>query len=178
MRNFAAILSFLCVALMCVPALARPQYPMKAAEYRKMVSGRVEAVWGRIEKKLEFHNVTPERMKEIRKTFDGAAREVWAEVDKAVADGTVTRQEALRVGALTTALRGKVRGRLAAEKKEASKPPSPAPSRNAPPVPKPPAGKETAKKQAPKPAPTAKAPPAPKPEKRAQVADAPEEFAD
>ena len=171
MRKIVTLLSAICFALVCTPALARPHYPMKPPEYRKMISGRVEAVWTRIEKKLEVHNVSAERVKEIRRTFDTASREIWVAVDHATADGTVTREEALRVGALTSGLRGKVRGRLASEKKAGSKPVAPAPRESVQnPAPKTPAAKPAPKKTAPaaqpKPAPAPK--PAAKPKKPAQ----------
>jgi hypothetical protein len=120
MRKTISFLVFVLLSSLATSAMAKPHYPIKAADYRKTVSSRVEAIWGRIEKKLDFHNVTADRKKEIRHAFDDAARPVWVEVDKASADGNVTRDEALQISALTSSLRGKVRGKLATDKKPAA----------------------------------------------------------
>jgi len=113
LTSFVLLFAWLCAA----PALARPQYPIKPADYRKTINARIEAIWGKIEHKLDFNKVTPDRKRAIRRVFDDAASEVWAEVSKASADGNITRDEALKVRALTSELRGKVKNKLAAEKK-------------------------------------------------------------
>jgi hypothetical protein len=117
MRKTIAFVVFLCVSLLTASAFAKPHYPIKAADYRKTITTRVESIWARMEKKLDFHNVSPDRKKSIRHAFDDAVKEVWVEVDKASLDGNITRDEALRVSAVTSGVRGKVRGKLASEKK-------------------------------------------------------------
>lgn len=117
MRKTIAFVVFLCVSLLAASAFAKPHYPIKAADYRKTITTRVESIWARMEKKLDFHNVSPDRKKSIRHAFDDAVKEVWVEVDKASLDGNITRDEALKVSAVTSGIRGKVRGKLASEKK-------------------------------------------------------------
>jgi len=117
MRKTIASLAVVCFSLFAASALGRPQYPIDAADYRKAINTRVESIWGRIEKKLDFYNVTPDRKRVFRRAFDGAAKEVWVEVGKASADGMITRAEALKIRVITAELRGKVRSKLAAERK-------------------------------------------------------------
>lgn len=127
MRKTIAFVVFLCVCLLAASALAKPRYPIKAADYRKTITTRVESIWARMEKKLDFHNVSPDRKKTIRHAFDDAVKEVWVEVDKASLDGNITRDEALKVSAVTSGIRGKVRGKLASEKKAQAAADKPAP---------------------------------------------------
>ncbi|MBI5532906.1 MAG: hypothetical protein HY898_09340 [Deltaproteobacteria bacterium] len=131
MRKTIAFVVFLCVCLLAASALAKPRYPIKAADYRKTITTRVESIWARMEKKLDFHNVSPDRKKTIRHAFDDAVKEVWVEVDKASLDGNITRDEALKVSAVTSGIRGKVRGKLASEKKAQAAADKPAPKTTA-----------------------------------------------
>ena len=93
-----------------------PAYPMKPPEYRKLVEKRLDGIWAGMEKKLDFHNVTPDRKKAIKKMFDDATHEVWVEVVKASSDGAISKDEATRIRGLTNGVRGKVRSKMAQEK--------------------------------------------------------------
>jgi len=137
--SFAIALLFLSLtgsALAAAPKASKP-----ADDFRRSISARVEAVWGRIEKKLDTHSVSPDRRKAIRQTFDDAARPIFDEVDKASADGAISREENARVVAMTNSLRGKLRGKLATARSETKREESrPQPADKAP-VPSTPAAK-------------------------------------
>ncbi len=117
--RIGAVLAAALTFAVAAPAAAGsgPSFPIPAAEYRKTVEKRVDQIWDSMQHKLKTHNVSADRQKAIRRVFDDAAKDVWAEVEKASSDGTITKHEADRVRSLTSSIRGKVRGRLAAEKK-------------------------------------------------------------
>lgn len=98
-------------------AAEKAHYPMKPAEFRKVVEARIERVRAAIDKKLDHYAVSAERRKAIHKILDDAAVDVRAAATQAGADGAVTEAEADKVKALANELRSKVRERLRAEKR-------------------------------------------------------------
>jgi len=89
-------------------------FPMSANAYRPGLQRRVDAVWAKIEKKLDAHSVSAERKKEIRGMLDDAAKELWAAYATAAADGNISQEEHRRLNAIALGLRAKVRARMAA----------------------------------------------------------------
>ena len=86
------------VALSClvaVPALAvgnGPSFPMPAATFQQHVSARQAKAREHMEKRAS--QLPADQAKELRAKFDANIAKVNAEVAKAVADGTVTKDEA------------------------------------------------------------------------------------
>src|SRR5262245_26654247 len=99
-------------------------FPMKAAEYRKLMDTRIERVLAAVDKKLDRAGVSSDRKKAIHRTFDEVAKEARDAIKKAADDGTVTEDEAHKITPLITGRGGKPRERLQAEK--SGKPSSPA----------------------------------------------------
>lgn len=72
-------------------------FPMPAAEFQARVDKRMAKGRARMEEKAA--TLPADQAKELRAKFDAAAQKVNAEVAKAVADGTVTKEEAEAVRA-------------------------------------------------------------------------------
>jgi len=99
------ILGAVLVGLSClvaVPAFAdgnntKPNFPMPAAEFQQHVQARQTKAREHMEKKAA--QLPADQAKELRAKFDANIAKVNAEVAKAVADGTVTKEEAQAVRA-------------------------------------------------------------------------------
>jgi hypothetical protein len=87
-------------------------FPMKADSFKKLVDVRVDQLKGHLEQGLSRRSLSVEQKAEIEKTMDGAVKELHAAVDKVSADGTVTRDEAKQIKALSEQLRSKMRAEL------------------------------------------------------------------
>lgn len=102
--------------LVAVPALAAPaqadakaqraegdkkgkHFPMPAAEFKAKVDARMAKAKKHMEEKAA--SLPADQAKELRDRFAATAQKVNAEVAKAVADGTVTKEEAKAVRAAT-----------------------------------------------------------------------------
>lgn len=90
-------------ALVAVPAFAdeakhqRPSFPMPAAAFQQHVAARQAKAREHMEKRASA--LPADQAKDLRAKFDAAAAKVNAEVAKAIADGTVTKEEAAAVRA-------------------------------------------------------------------------------
>jgi len=88
-------------ALIALPALAdeakRPSFPMQAAPFKQMVEARRVKAREHMEKRAS--QLPADKAKEVRDQFAAGVAKVDAEVAKAVADGTVTKEEAKAVRA-------------------------------------------------------------------------------
>jgi len=89
-------------ALVAVPAFADdsrtpPSFPMPAAAFKQHVDARQAKAREHMEKRAS--SLTADQAKELRGKFDANIAKVNAEVAKAVADGTVTKDEAAAVRA-------------------------------------------------------------------------------
>ena len=103
-----AALALAVTTAIAVPAIAheKPQdFPMPAATFQKHVERRLERARARMEERIVEHNLTDAQAKEMRARFDTVAASVGVEVQKAVADGTVTLDEARAVRAVARQLR-------------------------------------------------------------------------
>jgi hypothetical protein len=116
MRKTLALFVFAILFSLASSTLAQQRFPIEAEQYRQIVSGRVEATWEKIEKKLNRNRVSDDRKQEIRSAFDEAVARINEALDKASADGQISRGEAYRINTMTSGLRGKLRGKLAHEK--------------------------------------------------------------
>jgi len=72
-------------------------FPMPAAEFQAKVNARQTKARARMEEKAA--QLPADQAKELRERFDATIAKVNAEVAKAVADGTVTKEEAQAVRA-------------------------------------------------------------------------------
>ena len=82
------------------PALAgekhdKASFPMPAAAFKQKVDARQAKARERMEKRAS--TLSAEQAKELRAKFDAGLAKINAEVAKAVADGTVTKEEATAV---------------------------------------------------------------------------------
>jgi len=106
------LIAALAVALttaIAVPAFAHenPQdFPMPAATFQRHVDRRLARARARMEDRIVEHKLTDAQASEVRARFDAVAAQVGVEVQKAVADGTVTLDEARAVRAVARELRG------------------------------------------------------------------------
>lgn len=86
-------------SLVAVPAFAKgshaKQFPMPAAEFKAKVDAKTAKAKQRMEERAK--QLPADQAKELRAKFDAGTAQVDAEVSKAVADGTVTRDEAKKV---------------------------------------------------------------------------------
>jgi len=71
------------------------QFPMKGADFKAKIDGRLAKAREHMEKRVA--KLDAEKAKEARAKFDAGAAKVNAEVGKAIADGTVTQDEAKNV---------------------------------------------------------------------------------
>jgi hypothetical protein len=102
--------------LVAVPALAAPaqgdapakhqraeggrsekHFPMPAAEFKARIDKRQAKARARMEEKAA--QLPADQAKELRASFEASAQKLGSEVSKAVADGTVTKDEAKAVRA-------------------------------------------------------------------------------
>jgi len=116
MRSMLVAVVVTLASLVAVPALAAPggaaapsktqradgdkagkHFPMPAAEFKAHVEKRMARARAHLEERIA--KLTPAEAKEARATFDAVAVNVNAELAKAVADGTVTQEEAKAVRA-------------------------------------------------------------------------------
>lgn len=88
------------VTAFAVPAFADgngKHFPMPAAEFKAKVDARMSKARTRMEEKAK--GLPADQAKELRDRFNASAAKVNTEVSKAVADGTVTKDEAKAVRA-------------------------------------------------------------------------------
>ena len=116
MRSMIAAVVVTLASLVAVPAFAAPaqinapaktqrargdegktHFPMPAAEFKAKVDKRMAKARAHMEERAA--KLPAGEAKELRATFDATAQNVNAEVAKAVADGTVTADEAKAVRA-------------------------------------------------------------------------------
>jgi hypothetical protein len=90
------------------PALAhehQKHFPMPAAVFQEHVDARIARAKSRMEANIAEYKLTDEQATEARAHFDAVVAAVQVEVQKAVADGTVTLEEAEAVRAVARELR-------------------------------------------------------------------------
>ena len=105
--SLIAALALAMTTAIAVPALAHenPQdFPMPAATFQKHVERRLDHARVRMEERIVEHGLTDAQAKDVRAHFDAVAASVGVEVQKAVADGTVTLDEAQAVRAVARQL--------------------------------------------------------------------------
>lgn len=95
---FAVVLGL--ATAFAVPAFAEgngngKHFPMPAAEFKAKVDARMTKARARMEEKAK--SLPADQAKELRTRFEAGVAKVNAEVAKAVADGTVTKEEAKAV---------------------------------------------------------------------------------
>jgi hypothetical protein len=83
--------------LFAVPAMAgegkdKANFPMKGAEFKQKVDARQAKAREHMEKRAS--KMSAEEAKQLRAKFDAGVAKINVEVNKAVADGTVTKEEA------------------------------------------------------------------------------------
>jgi len=136
MRHLIATAAVALASLVAVPALAAPspagagnepaksqrahdkgdwekKFPMAAADFKAKVDKRLTKARARMEEKAKGLNA--DQAKELRAKFDADVAKVNADVAKAVADGTVTLDEAKSVRAASP--HGRKHGKHARHKK-------------------------------------------------------------
>ena len=91
------------------PAMAgekhdKASFPMPAAAFKQKVDARQAKARERMEKRAS--TLSAEQAKELRAKFDAGLAKINAEVAKAVADGTVTKEEATAVRQVAKEVRG------------------------------------------------------------------------
>lgn len=94
-------------AASAAPAMAGENpgnFPMPAATFEQHVDARLERAKARMESHIAENNVPEAKAQQIRARFDSIVQEVRAEVAKAVADGTVTLDEAKAIRAVAQKL--------------------------------------------------------------------------
>lgn len=96
--------------LVSVPAFAgqrgeKPNFPMPAAAFKARVEAHQQRARAHMEERVK--KATPAEAKQIRERFDAVTAKVNAEVAKAIADGTVTKEEAQAVRAAAPRHEGK-----------------------------------------------------------------------
>lgn len=88
---------------------AKPNFPMKAEDFRKMVNERLSKMQARFDKMLSKKNPPAEKKEQMKKAFDAGIAKIKAAVDKAAADSTVTQEEAKEVRQVVKAQRKELR---------------------------------------------------------------------
>ncbi len=106
--------SVLAIALALTTAFAAPalahdheyekRFPMPAATFQEHVDARVGRARSRMEDEITARQLTDEEANAVRAHFDSVIAAVEVEVQKAVADGTVTLEEARAVRAVAREL--------------------------------------------------------------------------
>lgn len=99
-RSLFAVLALVAVTATALPAMAdghKPNFPMPAAAFQQHVDAKVARAREHMEKRIVEHKMTPEQATAARTRFGEVVTRVSAEVQKAVADGTVTADEAKAV---------------------------------------------------------------------------------
>ena len=90
---------FAALALVSVPAFAKgdakASFPMPAAEFKAKVDARAAKAKQRMEARAA--TLPADQAKELRAKFDAGTAQINQEVAKAIADGTVTTEEAQKV---------------------------------------------------------------------------------
>jgi hypothetical protein len=102
--------------LFAAPAMAgehgdKASFPMPAATFKAKVDARQTKAREHMEKHAT--KLTAEQAKELRAKFDAGVAKINAEVTKAVADGTVTKEEADAVRQVSKEVRGHGHGKHA-----------------------------------------------------------------
>lgn len=113
MRSFVTVIAVTLASLVAVPAFAAPSdgapaktqradgdkakksFPMPAAEFKAKVDQRQAKARARMEEKAK--GLDAAAAKELRDRFNANVAKVNTEVQKAIADGTVTKEEAKAV---------------------------------------------------------------------------------
>ena len=111
-----AVLSLALVLANSSTALAgkkgdRGKFPVAGADFKQHVQARIEKKRAKLEAKIAEKKLPEEKAKEMRERFASGAAKVNAQVEKAVADGTVTKEEAAEVRAVAKEMRGHGRGK-------------------------------------------------------------------
>jgi hypothetical protein len=73
------------------------KFPMKAADFQKLVDERMKKARDKMEARLAKKNASDDQKKQARAKFDAGAAEVRKVVAEVSADGVVTREEAQKV---------------------------------------------------------------------------------
>jgi predicted trehalose synthase len=98
MRSMILAATLALATLVAVPAFAdgsdgaRPSFPMPAATFKQHVDTRMAKAREHVEKRAA--GLPADQAKELRARFDASVAKVNAAVASAVADGTVTKEEA------------------------------------------------------------------------------------
>lgn len=99
----------------------KPNFPMKAEDFRKMVNERIEKIQARFDQMIAKRNPPAEKKAEMKKAFDEGIAKVKAAVDKAAADNTVTQEEAKEVRKAVKEQRKQMRAHLGKGKHKGGK---------------------------------------------------------
>jgi hypothetical protein len=105
--SLLVVLAVALTAASAAPAMAHENpenFPMPAATFEQRVDARLERAKARMESHIAENGVPDAKAQQIRARFDSVVQEVRAEVAKAVADGTVTLEEAKAVRAVARQL--------------------------------------------------------------------------
>jgi hypothetical protein len=86
-------------------------FPMPAAEFKTHSEARLAKAKERLEAHITKQQLPAEKAKELRDAFAAGVAKVNAQIDKAVADGTVTKEEAKEVRAVMKEARAGAGGR-------------------------------------------------------------------
>ena len=116
---FASVLAL--SSLAAIPAFADhsggqggANFPMPAAQFKQRVDARIAKMREHVEARAK--NLSADQAKELRANFDNSVAKMNAEVAKAIADGTVTKDEARAVRAASPHGRGGKGGHCAGNK--------------------------------------------------------------
>ena len=88
----------------------RPKFPMKAETFMAHVDKRIAHMKSKVDARLERSNLDDAKKAEIRAKVNAASNEVRAAAKEATADGTVTKEEAMKVREVARSMREKARG--------------------------------------------------------------------
>jgi hypothetical protein len=102
-----AVLALTLTTAIALPAMARENprdFPMPAATFEQHVEARLQRARMRMESDIAARNLTDVQANEVRAHFNAVVANVEGEVQKAVADGTVTLEEATAVRAVARQL--------------------------------------------------------------------------
>jgi hypothetical protein len=84
----------------------KAQFPMAADKFREHVENRITKNREKIVERMNAKNVPAEKQEKVLAKFDEGTKTIMAEVDKVSASGTVTKEGAEQVRAVTQQVRG------------------------------------------------------------------------
>jgi hypothetical protein len=84
---------------------SKPKFPMPAAEFQSRASAHTEKARAHLEARIADKKIEAEKAKALRERFETAVAKTKLAIAKAVADGSVTREEAKEVRTVARANR-------------------------------------------------------------------------